>query len=162
MTEGEPATTTGPDQGEGSANGSIVAEIAREVVQIHARYYGRGPTKAKAIWRNGVIAVILEEIFTRAEEVLVQAGRFDQVRSSRQVFQDQVEPLFCEAIERVTGRQVRAFLSQVTVGGGRLGGIRPRRGLTLRGTAAASPAARRVAAGSGGTERNAAPARGRR
>ncbi|MFN8217319.1 MAG: Na-translocating system protein MpsC family protein [Solirubrobacterales bacterium] len=100
-----------------AGGGSIVAEIAREVVRIHARYYGRGPTKAKAIWRNGVVVVILEEIFTKAEEVLVEAGHFAQVRSHRQVFQDQVESLFREAIERVTGRTVRSFLSQVTAEG---------------------------------------------
>lgn len=105
------------EQGGDPATGSIVAQLAREMVRIHARYYGRGPTKAKAVWRNGVVVVVLEEIFTKAEEVLVEADRFDQVRANRQVFQDQVEPLFREAVERTTGREVRAFLSQVTVEG---------------------------------------------
>src|SRR5690348_13366038 len=94
--------------------GSIIAEIAREVVRIHAQYYGRGPTKARAIWRHDVVAVILEEIFTKAEEMLVEAGRFDQVRSHRQAFQDQVEPLFRNVVEQATGRSVRGFLSQVS------------------------------------------------
>lgn len=97
-----------------AASGSIVAEISREVVRIHARYYGRGPTKARAIWRHDVVAVILEEIFTKAEEMLVEAGRFDQVRSHRQAFQDQVEPLFRSVVEQATGRPVYAFLSQVS------------------------------------------------
>jgi len=96
------------------ASGSIVAQISREVVRIHARYYGRGPTKAKAVWRHGVVVVILEEIFTKAEELLVKSGQFDQVRSHRQAFQDQVEPLFCEVVEKAIGHPVRAFLSQVT------------------------------------------------
>jgi len=94
--------------------GSIIAEIAREVVRIHAQHYGRGPTKARAIWRHDVVAVILEEIFTKAEEMLVEAGRFDQVRSHRQAFQDQVEPLFRNVVEQATGRSVRGFLSQVS------------------------------------------------
>lgn len=98
---------------EGSGR-SIVAEIAREIVRLHAQYYGRGPTKAKAIYRNDTVVVILEEIFTRAEEILTDAGQFAQVRSHRQAFQDHVEPLFCNVVERATGRQVRAFLSQVT------------------------------------------------
>jgi uncharacterized protein YbcI len=95
-------------------SGSIVAQISREVVRVHARYYGRGPTKAKAIWRHGIVVVILEEIFTKAEELLVESGQFQQVRSQRQAFQDQVEPLFCEVVERAIGQPVRAFLSQVT------------------------------------------------
>jgi len=94
--------------------GSIVAEISREVVRIHAKYYGRGPTKARAIWRHDVVTVILEEIFTRAETVLVEAGRFEQVRLHRQAFQDQVEPLFRNVVEQATGRSVHAFLSQVS------------------------------------------------
>lgn len=96
------------------AEGAIVSEISREVVRIHAQFYGRGPTKAKTIWRHDVIVVLLEEIFTKAEEVLLEAGRFDQVRAHRQVFQDHVEPLFRNAIEQATGRRVRGFLSQVS------------------------------------------------
>lgn len=97
-----------------SAAGSIVAEIAREVVRLHAQYYGRGPTKARTVWRHDVVIVILEEIFTKAEEVLVGGGRFEQVRSHRQAFQDQVEPLFRNVVEQATGRSVRVFLSQVS------------------------------------------------
>ena len=105
-------TVTG--DGHDPAAGSIVAEISREVVRIHAQYYGRGPTKARAIWRHDVVAVIREEIFTKAEEMLVEAGRFEQVRSHRQAFQDQVEPLFRNIVEQATGRSVYAFLSQVS------------------------------------------------
>lgn len=99
---------------DGTAGGSIVAEVAREIVRIHARFYGRGPTKAKAVWRGEIVTVILEEIFTKAEELLVSAGRFEQVRAHRQAFQDQVEPLFRQTVEVATGRPVRAFLSQVS------------------------------------------------
>jgi uncharacterized protein YbcI len=99
---------------EPDASGAVVAEISREVVQLHARYYGRGPTKAKSVWRNDVVVVVLEEVFTKAELVLVEAGRFDQVRSHRQAFQDEIEPLLCRIVERATGRPVRAFLSQVS------------------------------------------------
>ncbi len=94
--------------------GSIVAEIAREVVGIYAQYYGRGPTKAKAVWRNATVTVILEEVFTKAEVVLVEAGKFESVRANRQAFQDEVEPLFRAAIERATGKRVRSFMSQVS------------------------------------------------
>jgi uncharacterized protein YbcI len=104
----------------GRAEGAVVAEISREIVRIHARYFGRGPTKAKAIWRHGVVVVILEKIFTKAEEVLVEADRFEQVRLHRQAFQDQVEPLFRNVVEQATGFRVRAFTSQVT---GESGGI---------------------------------------
>ena len=100
--------------GENDGEGAIVSRISREVVGIHSQFYGRGPTKAKTIWRHDVIVVILEEIFNRAEEVLVDAHRFDQGRSHRQAFSDHVEPLFRNVVEQATGRGVRAFFSQVT------------------------------------------------
>jgi uncharacterized protein YbcI len=107
---------TVPEQARPTETGthSIVADVSREIVRIYSRFYGRGPTKAKTIFHGEVVVTVLEEIFTKAEEVLVNAGHFDRVRAQRQAFQDEMEPLFCEAVERVTGRKVRAFLSQVT------------------------------------------------
>ena len=98
----------------GEVGGPLGAAISREIVQIYARYYGRGPTKAKSVRRNDIVVVVLEEIFTKAELVLVHAGRFDQVRSHRQAFQDEIEPLFRQVVEQATSRPVRAFLSQVS------------------------------------------------
>jgi uncharacterized protein YbcI len=105
---------TGPVEDTGHA---IVAAVARGIVRLHARYFGRGPTKAKAIYRHDVVVVILEEIFTRPEWLLIEAGHFDRVRARRQAFNDQVEPMFREVVEQATGRGVRAYLSQVTEGG---------------------------------------------
>jgi uncharacterized protein YbcI len=93
--------------------GAVVAAISRQLVGIYAEYYGRGPTRAKTIWRDDVVVCILEDVFTRAERLLIDGGRFDQVRLNRQAFQEQLEPTFHEVVEKVTGRQVEACLSQV-------------------------------------------------
>jgi uncharacterized protein YbcI len=95
------------------ASGAIVAMVSREIVGIYAEYYGRGPTKAKTQWRDDIVVCVLENVFTRAERILVDGGRFDQVRLNRQAFQDEIEPLFRSAIERVTERRVETCLSQV-------------------------------------------------
>jgi uncharacterized protein YbcI len=95
------------------ASGAMVAAISREIVGIYADYFGRGPTKAKTYWREEVITCILEDSFTRAERILVDGRRFDQVRLNRQAFQDQIEPLFRTTIEKITGRQVETCLSQI-------------------------------------------------
>jgi uncharacterized protein YbcI len=95
------------------ASGALVASISREIVGVYAEYFGRGPTKAKTFWREEVITCILEDSFTRAERILVDGGRFDQVRLNRQAFQDQIEPLFRATIEKVTGRRVETCLSQI-------------------------------------------------
>jgi uncharacterized protein YbcI len=94
--------------------GPVIAAISREIVGIHARYFGRGPTKAKTVWRNDVVVCLLENVFTKAEQLLVDGDHFEQVRSHRQAFQDQVEPLLRNVVEQATGHTVLAFLSQVS------------------------------------------------
>jgi uncharacterized protein YbcI len=106
-----------PSPAEGEHGNSIVAGVSRDIVGIHARYYGRGPTKAKTIWRDDLLVCVLEEIFTKAERLLVDAGRFEEVRTHRIAFQDEVGPLFRDAVESRTRRGVRAFLSQVSPDG---------------------------------------------
>ncbi len=99
------------------ARRSIVADVSREIVGIYSRFYGRGPTKAKTVYHHDVVVTVLDEIFSKAEQVLVNAGHFPQVRSNRQAFQDEVGPLFRQVVETLTGRRVRAFLSQVNEDG---------------------------------------------
>jgi uncharacterized protein YbcI len=97
--------------------GPAVAEISREIVEIYADYFGRGPTKAKTIWQDDVVVCALRDAFTRAERVLIDAGRLSDVRRHRQAFKDAIEPRFYELVERATGRTVAAFLSQVSENG---------------------------------------------
>lgn len=94
--------------------GSRLSEISRAVVQIHAQYYGRGPERARTIWHRDVIVCLLEDVYTPAERTLIQAGHFEQVRTVRSVFEDEVEPLLRGAVEGITDRKVRAFVSQVS------------------------------------------------
>jgi uncharacterized protein YbcI len=103
--EDEPTGTTAPT--------SVLADISRRIVKAHAQYYGRGPTRARTMWKDDLVVVILEEIFTRAERTLVDTGHFDKVRATRQAFQDEIGPLFRQLIEQATGQRVRSFLGQV-------------------------------------------------
>lgn len=112
--EVEPMTR---DQTESStdmdSSGSMVAAISREVVGLYAEYFGRGPTRAKTTLREDLVVIVLEDAFTRAERILADGDRFDQVRANRQAFQDETEPLFRATIERLTGRRVESCLSQI-------------------------------------------------
>jgi uncharacterized protein YbcI len=92
----------------------IDAEISREIVGIHAHYYGRGPTRSKTYVGDEIIVCVLGEIFTPSETMLVEAGRFAEVRTNRTAYQDTVEPIMREAVERVSGRKVQSFLSQIS------------------------------------------------
>jgi len=84
--------------------GSLVAEISREIVRVHARFYGRGPTRAKTVWRDEIVICILEDIFTKAELLLIEGDRFEDVRLHRIAFQDEVAPLLRGGVEAVVGQ----------------------------------------------------------
>ena len=92
---------------------STTSVISREIVRLHARLYGRGPTKAKT-WLNAeFVLCALEDIFTPAETTLIGAGQEDLVRQTRNAFQDATRDEFVGIVERATGRRVRAFHSQI-------------------------------------------------
>jgi uncharacterized protein YbcI len=104
-----------PDLPESPARGALVSQLSREIVQLHARLYGRGPTKARSYLHSDYAVCILEEVFTTAERTLIDAGSGDHVSDTRKKFQDAVKEEFVEVVERITGRKVRVFLSQVDV-----------------------------------------------
>ena len=95
--------------------GAIAAQISREIVQLHANLYGRGPTKAKTYVHDDYILCLLEDVFTPAERTLIKAGQDDQVQSTRHAFQLAVADQFIETVERASERSVRAFMSTVHI-----------------------------------------------
>lgn len=104
-----------PELPDTPARGALVSQLSREIVQLHARLYGRGPTKARSYLHNDYVVCVLEEVFTTAERTLIDAGSGDHVRDTRKKFQDAVKEEFVEVVERVTDRKVRVFLSQVDI-----------------------------------------------
>jgi len=95
------------------AERSPAVAIANAIVQIHKEGYGKGATRARTRMMDDVVVVELEDVLTRVEQTLVAAGREDQIRETRQVFQQAHHDTFVGAVEEVTGRKVRAFLSQI-------------------------------------------------
>jgi uncharacterized protein YbcI len=94
-------------------DGALRSAISQAIVRIHAEHYGKGATQAKTyVWDNLVVTV-LRDVLTTAERTLVDVGRTDTVREVRTTFQSTMEQTFRSAIERLTGRRVQSFLSQV-------------------------------------------------
>jgi uncharacterized protein YbcI len=95
------------------ARGATRAEICRETVRVYTEYFGHGPTKARTIFGDDHVLVILRESFTPSERILVESGSFQAVRSNREAFRDVVEPLLRLVVERATGREVGHFFGQI-------------------------------------------------
>ena len=84
------------------------------ITRLHRDHYGRGATTTRTMYQRNHIVVFLEDIYTPVERTLLEAGRHEDVRRTRQVFQDAMRGRFSDSIEQITGRKVIQFMSQVS------------------------------------------------
>ena len=100
---------------EPSALGPTLAEVTNAIVGLHRRHYGKGPTRSKSYLLDDVLICVMEDVLTTVERTLVEAGEHAKVRDTRYAFEDAMRDRFCEAVERIVGRRVLGFTSQVLV-----------------------------------------------
>jgi uncharacterized protein YbcI len=93
------------------AGGELNAAIARSVVGIHLKYAGRGPTKARALFRDNVIVVILEGVMTTAERSLAAAGQEHALGVFHEGLRAAMEAELIAAVEELTGSGVTALMA---------------------------------------------------
>jgi uncharacterized protein YbcI len=87
-------------------------QISNEMVRIYKEQFGRGPTKARTDYAGpDAIVATLEDSLTPAERNMAAMGEHQRLRDVRMFFQYATENQFREAVERVTGRRVRGFVS---------------------------------------------------
>jgi uncharacterized protein YbcI len=93
--------------------GPGLAEVTNTIVRLHTAHYGKGPTRARSYWAGDTLVCQMEETLTPVERTLVARGKGAAVHALRRSFQDAMETEFIGAVERITARSVRAYLSQV-------------------------------------------------
>ena len=94
------------------ARTSVLMEISNVMVGIYKDQFGRGPTKARTHWTGpDAITCLLEDTLTPAERNLVKMDEHQRLRDTRMFFQYATVREFCEPVERITGRTIRAFVS---------------------------------------------------
>jgi uncharacterized protein YbcI len=97
----------------GSDEGSVLARISTEMVRSMKQYYGKGPVSAKSYLVDDLLFVVMREGITQAEQTMLDAGREGTVRNFRQEFENEMAEVLTRMIERVTGRRVVTYQSQV-------------------------------------------------
>jgi uncharacterized protein YbcI len=93
----------------------MLAQISTGLVQLHSRYYGKGPTKAKTHMVNDTVVSILRGGFTTVERTLIDTGEVESVYQMRRSFQQAMEDEFRRIVEAATGRKVIAYMSSIHV-----------------------------------------------
>lgn len=93
----------------------MLAQISTGLVQLHSRYYGKGPTKAKSHMVDDTVICILQGGFTTVERTLLDTGEVEPVYQMRRRFQQAMEDEFRRIVEETTGRRVIAYMSSIHV-----------------------------------------------
>ena len=89
-----------------------LAEVSKAMVKLYKEQFGRGPTKTRTNYAgNDILITTLEDTMTPAERNMADMGEHERLREMRMFFQYASVTEFCEPVERLTGRKVRAFIS---------------------------------------------------
>lgn len=97
-------------------HGVELAELSNAMVRLYKDLFGRGPTKARSNYAGrDALLCTLENTFTPAEQALVELGEDQRLRDTRMFFQYAIRAQFVKAVEQITGRTVRGFVSGVDV-----------------------------------------------
>jgi uncharacterized protein YbcI len=99
-----------PDQA-ARTGGQLAEQISSSVVKLIKEHGDRGPTKCRTYIDDDLIIVLMRGGYSRLENTLFEDGKWLDVRSTRQTFHDTMEGRFTDTIERLSGREVSAFMS---------------------------------------------------
>src|ERR1700689_3283640 len=91
--------------------GELNAAITSAVVGIHTAHLGRGPSSASTFYKDNVIVTIMHDVMTRAEKALAENAHEEAVNQMRHLFEKTMQTDYTDAVERLTGHKVIAFIS---------------------------------------------------
>lgn len=95
----------------------LLVAVTEAMVALHKRYYHRRPVTAKTqMLGEDLLACVLGGIYTDVEQTMIELQRAPSVRDTRNAFQSAMQQKFIEAVERLSGRGVTAFISDSHVG----------------------------------------------
>jgi uncharacterized protein YbcI len=91
--------------------GELNAALTSAIVGIHTNHLGRGPSSASSFHNENVVAVLMRDVMTQVEKTLSRSGSGQAVSNMRHLYQQTMAEEFKEAVERLTGRKLVAFIS---------------------------------------------------
>jgi uncharacterized protein YbcI len=95
--------------------GELQAALSNAIVRIMREFYGKGAARSRTMLFDEYVFVILEDVLTTAEMTLRNGGAGELVRKVRMRFEDVMTATFVGEVQRLTGRTVVAYHSQVVL-----------------------------------------------
>ena len=108
--EGSPVSM--PDSASGDDRVRQAVEISNQLTRSHRESFGRGASNVKTVIQKGFVVTFLEDVYTPFEKTMIGGGHEKLVMEARFAFQQMKRDDYRKIVETVTGRKVRAFLSQ--------------------------------------------------
>jgi uncharacterized protein YbcI len=95
----------------------LLVAVTDAMVALHQRYHHRAPVTAKTLLLGGdLIACVLGGVYTTVEQTMIELQRSPIVQETRSAFQVAMQQKFIAAVERLSGRDVLAFISNHHIG----------------------------------------------
>lgn len=95
----------------------LLAAVTEAMVALHERYHHRAPVSAKTqMLGEDLLACVMGGVYTDVEKTMIELQRSTVVQETRSAFQNAMQQKFIDEVERLSGRDVIAFISNSHVG----------------------------------------------
>jgi uncharacterized protein YbcI len=95
----------------------LLDAVTDEMVALHERYHHRAPASTKTqLLENDLLAVVMGGVYTDVEKTMIELQRATLVQETRSAFQEAMQDRLIKVVERLSGREVLAFISNSHVG----------------------------------------------
>lgn len=95
----------------------LLSAVTSAMVTLHERYHHRSPVSAKTqMLGDDLLACVLGGVYTDVEKTMIELQRSTVVQETRSAFQNAMQQTFIAEVERLSGRDVLAFISNHHVG----------------------------------------------
>jgi uncharacterized protein YbcI len=96
---------------------ALLGAVTDAMIALHQRYHHRVPVTAKTLMLgDDLLACVLGGVYTDVEKTMIEVQRGTIVQETRSAFQNAMQHRFIEAVERLSGRGVLAFISNQHIG----------------------------------------------
>jgi uncharacterized protein YbcI len=95
----------------------LLRAVNESMVDLHRRYHHRTPVSAKTqMLGDDLLACVMGGVYTEVEKTMIELQRSPVVKATRSAFQNAMQQKFIDEVERLSGREVIAFISDSHVG----------------------------------------------
>lgn len=107
-----------PGAGDQPLTGDALLQAVTEAMAgFHERYHGRRPVTGRTqLLGDDLLICLLGGVYTDVEKTLIELQKQTVVQETRSDFQVAMQHKLIDAVERLSGRQVLAFISNSHVG----------------------------------------------